>query len=67
MATELIRSYLGSFRITFSQEDKKTRVALAALVFKHPHILLTDKPTNHLDIYAVKALALALNSFNGDW
>ena len=73
MATELIRSHLASFGITGTlglrpnyllSGGQKTRVALAAIVFKNPHILLMDEPTNHLDIDAVNALALALNSFN---
>ena len=51
MATELIRSHLGSFGITGTlglrpnyllSGGQKTRVALAALVFKNPHILLID-------------------------
>jgi ATP-binding cassette subfamily F protein 3 len=74
MANEAIRSHLGSFGITGNlalrpnyllSGGQKTRVALAALVLRQPHILLMDEPTNHLDIDAVNALAIALNSFNG--
>jgi len=74
MANEIIRSHLGSFGITGNMAlrpmyqlsgGQKTRVALALLVLKNPHIILMDEPTNHLDIDAVNALAVALNSFNG--
>ena len=32
------------------------RVALGALILKHPDVLLLDEPTNHLDVYMVKFL-----------
>ena len=44
---------------------QKTRVALAALIYSKPQIILMDEPTNHLDIDAVNALALALNNYSG--
>ena len=71
---EEIRFYLARFGITGNLSmrpnymlsgGQKTRVALALLVFKKPHIILMDEPTNHMDIDAVNALAIALNSFNG--
>jgi ATP-binding cassette subfamily F protein 3 len=74
LATDLIRSHLASFGITGNlalrpiyllSGGQKSRVALAAIVFKNPHIILMDEPTNHLDIDAVNALALALTSYNG--
>lgn len=74
LATEVIRSHLSSFGITGNlalrpiyllSGGQKSRVALATIVFKNPHILLMDEPTNHLDIDAVNSLALALNSYNG--
>ena len=35
---------------------QKSRVALAAVTFLQPHILLLDEPSNHLDLDAVQAL-----------
>jgi ATP-binding cassette subfamily F protein 3 len=73
-ANEIIRGHLASFGITGNlalrpnyllSGGQKSRVALSAIVFKNPHILLMDEPTNHLDIDAVNALAVALSSYNG--
>lgn len=69
-----MRFYLAGFGISgplalrpnyMLSGGQKSRVALAALVFKKPHIILMDEPTNHMDIDSVNALAVALNSFNG--
>ncbi len=38
------------------------RVALGALILKHPDVLLLDEPTNHLDVYMVKFLEEMLKS-----
>ena len=74
LSQEIIRSHLASFGISGNlalrpnyllSGGQKSRVALAAIVFKNPHIMLMDEPTNHLDIDAVNALALALNSYSG--
>lgn len=72
--TEKIRSHLASFGISGNlmmrpnyllSGGQKTRVALAALIYSKPQIILMDEPTNHLDIDAVNALALALNNYSG--
>ena len=74
MGSDIIRAHLAGFGITGNMSlrpnyqlsgGQKTRVALAMLVLKNPHIILMDEPTNHLDIDAVNALALALNSYTG--
>jgi ATP-binding cassette subfamily F protein 3 len=44
---------------------EKSRLALARIVLKRPHILLLDEPTNHLDLLTVEALSDALNAFRG--
>jgi len=71
---EPIRFYLATFGITGDLAIKpnymlsggqKTRVALAALVYIPPHIILMDEPTNHMDIDAVNALGVALNAYEG--
>ncbi|KAK7416212.1 hypothetical protein QQZ08_012090 [Neonectria magnoliae] len=41
------------------------RLALACVVWKHPHLLVLDEVTMHLDLYTVRALARALRQFNG--
>lgn len=68
-----IRAQLGSFGIRSQavvplgclSGGEKTRVSLASIVFKPPHILLLDEPTNHLDLNTVEALAEALQNFGG--
>jgi len=71
---EEVRFYLAGFGIQGNLSmrpnymlsgGQKTRVALAALVYKKPHIIIMDEPTNHMDIDAVNALAIALNNYNG--
>lgn len=44
---------------------QKSRVAIALMAYKNPHILVLDEPTNHLDLDAVQALIVALNEFEG--
>eukprot|EP00998_Keelungia_sp_KM082_P008173 NODE_435_length_1950_cov_87.559517_g428_i0.p1 GENE.NODE_435_length_1950_cov_87.559517_g428_i0~~NODE_435_length_1950_cov_87.559517_g428_i0.p1 ORF type:complete len:605 (-),score=207.84 NODE_435_length_1950_cov_87.559517_g428_i0:41-1855(-) len=44
---------------------QKSRVALALICFKHPHILFFDEPTNHLDIESIQALVAAIKDFKG--
>ena len=41
------------------------RVALACIVWDHPHLLVLDEVTTHLDFYTVQALSRALREFNG--
>ncbi|KAF2752747.1 putative ABC ATPase [Pseudovirgaria hyperparasitica] len=41
------------------------RLALACIVWDHPHLLVLDEVTTHLDLYTVKALSKALQSFSG--
>lgn len=71
---EVMRHYLAGFGISGTlglrpnymlSGGQKSRVALAALCFKKPHIIIMDEPTNHMDIDSVNALAIALNNFNG--
>ena len=44
---------------------QKSRVAFACLSLTNPHILVLDEPSNHLDIEAMDALAVALQNFGG--
>jgi ATPase subunit of ABC transporter with duplicated ATPase domains len=47
--------------LTLSQ----VRLALACIVWNHPHLLVLDEITTHLDFYTVTALSKALRAFNG--
>ncbi|MCL7027899.1 hypothetical protein MKW94_009264 [Papaver nudicaule] len=42
-----------------------SRVIFAWLAWRQPHLLLLDKPTNHLDIEMIDSLAEALNEWDG--
>ena len=44
---------------------QRSRVALAAVSFAKPHLLVLDEPTNNLDLETVAALADAVRDFEG--
>lgn len=44
---------------------EKSRLALAQITIKQPHVLLLDEPSNHLDLLTVVALSEALKAFKG--
>lgn len=44
---------------------QKSRVALAEMALRGPHILILDEPTNNLDLESIDALAVAINEFEG--
>ena len=44
---------------------QRSRLAMAAVSFCRPHVLILDEPTNNLDIEAVEALATAVEGFEG--
>ena len=45
--------------------SSKVRLALACIVWDHPHLLVLDEITTHLDFYTVEALGKALKAFDG--
>jgi ATP-binding cassette subfamily F protein 3 len=44
---------------------QRSRVALAAVSFREPHLLVLDEPTNNLDLESVAALAESVRNFQG--
>ena len=44
---------------------QRSRVALAAVSYARPHVLILDEPTNNLDLESVAALAESVKQFQG--
>ncbi len=44
---------------------QRSRVALAAVSYREPHVLVLDEPTNNLDLESVAALAESVKAFKG--
>lgn len=44
---------------------QRSRVAMSAVSFERPHILVMDEPTNNLDLGSIEALAESVKAFNG--
>ena len=42
---------------------QRSRVALAAVSYTAPHVLVLDEPTNNLDLESVASLADCIESF----
>ena len=69
-----LRKHLGRFgiagnlalqKIKTLSGGQKSRVTFAGAALKHPHIMLLDEPSNHLDLYAIKALVDGLKHYEG--
>eukprot|EP01051_Picozoa_sp_SAG22_P020580 SAG22_NODE_4215_length_1341_cov_1.264090_2_plen_279_part_00 len=44
---------------------QRSRLAMAAVSFSRPHVLILDEPTSNLDVEAVEALAESIEQFEG--
>merc|ERR1712176_1286625 len=44
---------------------QRSRVAMAAVSFERPHVLVMDEPTNNLDLESVEALSESVKNFDG--
>jgi ATP-binding cassette subfamily F protein 2 len=69
-----LRSALGRFGISgllqgvpmkTLSDGQKSRVVLAWMSNRAPHLMILDEPTNHLDIESIDALAEGINDFEG--
>merc|ERR1712176_740892 len=43
----------------------RSRVAMVAVSFERPHVLIMDEPTNNLDLASIEALAESVQNFDG--
>ena len=69
-----LRSHLSTCGVTSDQMTlpasalsggQRSRVAMAAVSYTQPHVLVLDEPTNNLDLESVAALADAIERFKG--
>jgi ATP-binding cassette subfamily F protein 1 len=68
------RTFLGRFGLKGKTQTlliaqlsggQKSRLVLADIALRYPHVLFLDEPTNHLDIESVDALNEALQAWEG--
>ena len=71
---QTVRGHLSGAGVMTAQQSvpagalsggQRSRVAMAAVSFSRPHLLILDEPTNNLDLEAVAALADAVQGFKG--
>ena len=71
---QLLRSHLHSCGVNSDMQTlpssalsggQRSRVALAAVSYTEPHVLVLDEPTNNLDLESVASLADCIEKFAG--
>jgi len=69
-----MRSHLAECGVDTTQQQvaaaalsggQRSRVAMAAVSFERPHLLVMDEPTNNLDLASIEALAESVKKFEG--
>merc|ERR1712190_571755 len=69
-----LRSHLAECGVPTEQQKvpasalsggQRSRVAMAAVSFERPHLLVMDEPTNNLDLASIEALAESVKGFDG--
>ena len=55
----------ANLRLKQMSGGERSRVALAVMMFRKPHLLLLDEPSNHLDLESVQALGFGLRDWDG--
>ena len=56
---------LQNVPVTALSGEQGSRVAMAAVSYRKPHVLFLDEPTNNLDLESVAALAESVKAFQG--
>eukprot|EP00927_Polykrikos_kofoidii_P003866 TRINITY_DN11555_c0_g1_i1.p1 TRINITY_DN11555_c0_g1~~TRINITY_DN11555_c0_g1_i1.p1 ORF type:complete len:744 (-),score=152.43 TRINITY_DN11555_c0_g1_i1:231-2267(-) len=71
---QTLRSHLSGCGVDVDQQNttarclsggQRSRVAMAAVSFERPHILVMDEPTNNLDLGSIEALSESVKAFEG--
>ena len=65
MDVGLEREFATHTRMSALSGGQKVKVVLAASLWKAPHIIILDEPTNYLDRESLGALAVAIQEFDG--
>ena len=74
MTEQELRKTLGAYLFSGAQTAKsihqlsggeKSRLVLAELLTRRPHLLLLDEPTNHMDIHVKETLESAFRAYTG--
>merc|ERR1712190_139437 len=69
-----LRSHLAECGVPTEQQKvpasalsggQRSRVAMAAVSFERPHLLVMDEPTNNLDLASIEALSESVKHFDG--